>query len=157
MKHAFIFALSILFVSCGPSYLANKIEKNFKGDWNLENIEFPNSSGFFDVELYNVADVNCFEGSMWKFVSNNNTGEFSLLNDSCTDETQKFTWYLDPQTAENTFPEILFKVTTGEKARRVNKGTRIRVIALDDNQMIWEQVANFNGNEIKMQMTFFKN
>lgn len=156
MKYTFIIMLSLVLTSCGPAYLANKVEKNFKGDWNLESVTFPDSSGFFDVELYNVADVNCFKNSLWKFVPNNSTGEFTLVEDSCTQEKQKFTWYIDSETAKNTYPEILMKVTTGEKARRVNQGTRIRIKSLLADEMIWEQSAIFNGEEIKIQMTFSK-
>jgi hypothetical protein len=156
MKYPLILLLSLLLTSCGSTYIANKVEKNFKGEWNLEDISFPGSSGFFDVELYNVANVNCFQNSLWKFVSNNNTGEFTLENEACTDETQKFTWYIDPKTVENTFPEILFKVTTGEKARRVNTGTRIVIKSLLSDEMIWEQTASLNGKDITIQLTFSK-
>lgn len=156
MKYAIVFFISFLLTSCGSSYLANKVERNFKGDWVLESVSFPDSSGFFDVELYDVADVNCFQNSIWKFIPNNSTGEFTLDGNDCTKSKQKFTWYVDAKTAKDTYPEMLFKVTTGQKAKNVNEGVRIRIKSLLADEMVWEQMAMFKGKEIKVEMRFSK-
>lgn len=156
MKYTLIIISAFILTSCGPAYLANKVERNFKGDWTLESVNFPDSSGFFDVELYNVADINCFQNSIWKFVPNNSTGEFTLDGNDCTNVKQKFTWYVDSSTAKNFNPEMLLKVITGQKARNVDQGTRIKIKSLLADQMIWEQNAMFNGEEIKIEMIFTK-
>lgn len=156
MRYCLVLIVAILFSSCGSSYLANKIEREFKGDWVLESVTFPDSSGFFDVELFEVADISCFQNSIWKFVPNNSTGEFTLDGDSCAKTKNRLTWYVDSETAKNTYPEVLMKVTTGQKAKDVSQGTRIRIKSLLENEMVWEQKTKFNNKEIKVEMTFTK-
>ena len=156
MKYIFIFMLSLVLSSCGASYQANKIEKDFKGDWTLESVTFPDSSGFFDVQLFDVADVGCFENSEWNFIPNNSSGKFKLDGNACDTTEQKFTWYIDSETVENINPEFLFKVTTGQKAKNVNQGTRLEIKSLSDERMVWEQITTFNGSAIRVQMTFLK-
>lgn len=156
MKYALTAVVAFLLTSCGPAYLANQVEKDLKGEWTLESVSFPDSSGFFDVELYNLADVSCFQNSIWKFIPNNSTGEFTLDGDGCTKSMQRFTWYVDGATAKNFNPEMLLKITTGQKARNVESGTRIRIKSLLANQMVWEQNAMFMGEDIKIEMTFSK-
>lgn len=156
MKYTFVLIISMLLTSCGSAYVANKVEREFKGDWVLESVTFPDSSGFFDVELFEVADISCFQNSIWKFVPNNSTGEFTLDGDSCAKTKNRLTWYVDSETAKNTYPEVLMKVTTGQKAKDVSRGTRIRIKSLLENEMVWEQKTKFNNKEIKVEMTFTK-
>lgn len=156
MKYTLTIIVAFLLTSCGASYQANKVEKSFKGEWNLESISYPDSSGLFDVELFNTSNVSCFENSVWKFIPNNSTGSFILDGNNCTKTEQEFIWYLDKATAQNLNPEMLLKVTTGQKARKVDTGTRIKIKTLLANQMVWEQNAMFKGNQIKIQMTFSK-
>lgn len=143
-------------MSCGSAHVANKVEKEFKGEWTLESVSFPDSSGFFDVDLFDVADVNCFENSMWKFIPNNSSGDFTLDGSTCSKTQNQFTWYVDPETAENTYPEVLMKITTGHKAKNVNTGSRIRILSLVEDEMIWEQITMFEGKEITIEMQFSK-
>lgn len=156
MKYTFTIIMAFLLTSCGSAYLANKVESQFKGDWVLESVSFPDSSGFFDVEFYGVADINCFQNSIWKFIPNNSTGEFTLDGNNCPKARQKFTWYVDSATAKNTYPEILLKVTTGQKAKNVDRGTRIRIKSLLEDRMVWEQSTMFNDEEITIEMIFSK-
>jgi hypothetical protein len=156
MKYTIVIFLSFLLTSCGSAYVANQVEKQFKGEWVLEEVSFPDSSGFFDVELLDVAEVNCFQNSIWEFIPNNSTGEFVLDGNACSKTENRFTWYIDPLTAKDAYPEVLMKVTTGQKAKEVTTGTRLRIKSLLDNQMIWEQNAKFDGKEIKIEMKFSK-
>jgi hypothetical protein len=156
MKYAFIFLLAFGLSSCGSAYKANKVERVFKGEWNLTAIAFPGSSGFFDVELFNTAQINCFENSIWEFIPNNSTGQFVMDGNNCSKSEQRFTWYVDPQTAEDLVPEVLMKITTGQKAKDVNTGSRVKIKSLLENQMVWEQNTMFQGKEIKIELTFSK-
>jgi len=156
MKYAIVIFLSFLLTSCGSAYQANQVEKQFKGEWVLEEVSFPDASGFFDVELLNVADVNCFENSIWEFIPNNSTGQFVLDGNACSKTENRFTWYIDPLTAKDAYPEMLIKITTGQKAKEVTTGKRLRIKSLLDNQMIWEQSARFDDKEIKIEMKFSK-
>lgn len=154
MKHFLIITIAFLVASCGASYQANQLEKSFKGNWTLESISYPEASGFFDVELFRVANASCFENSVWNFISNNSSGNFTLDGSVCDKSTNQFTWYIDLNTVENIEPELLLKITTGHKARKVNTGSRIKIKSLSDTEMVWEQNAIFNGKEIKIELTF---
>ncbi|WP_127845445.1 lipocalin family protein [Psychroflexus aestuariivivens] len=154
MKKILLVFVAFSLMSCGSGYLANKMEREFKGDWVLTEVSFPNSSGFFDVSLFNLGEVSCFENSEWSFVSNNNTGEFQLFGNDCIRETQEFAWSIDPTTIESNVQEMVFKITTDQNARKVTQGSRIRIKSLLANTMIWEQSVNFEGDPINIQMEF---
>lgn len=156
MKYILPIIVTFLITSCGPSYVANQVEKDFKGDWVLESISYPNSSGLFDVEILDIASVSCFENSVWSFIPNNSSGSFILDGNDCSKTEQQFTWYIDKATAQNLNSEMLLKVTTGQKARKVDTGTRIKIKSLLADHMVWEQNAMFRGEQIKIQMTFTK-
>ncbi|MFN2261796.1 MAG: hypothetical protein ABR595_07010 [Psychroflexus sp.] len=154
MKKILLVLVTFTLISCGSGHLANKMEREFKGDWTLTEVSFPDSSGFFDVSLFNLGEVSCFENSEWSFVSNNNTGEFQLYGDDCLKQTQEFSWSIDPMSVENSIQEMLFKITTDQNARKVSQGSRIRIKSLLANTMIWEQSLNFEGESISIQMEF---
>ncbi|NEV93180.1 hypothetical protein G3567_03335 [Psychroflexus sp. YR1-1] len=156
MKYILTIVIAFLITSCGPAYVANQVEKDFKGDWVLESISYPDASGLFEVELFNLASVSCFENSVWEFIPNNSTGNFVLDGNNCSKTQEEFTWYVDKTTAESFNPEMLLKITTGQKARKVDQGSRIRIISLLENQMVWEENAMFKGEEITIEMTFTK-
>lgn len=156
MKYGIITIVAFLFISCGPAYKANKAEKNFKGEWILKSVSFPNSSGFFDVELFDVANTTCFENSVWNFVPNNSTGNFILDGNNCSKTEQEFVWYVDKTTVQNINKEILFKITTGRKAKAVDRGVRIKIKSLLANRMVWEQTVMFKGKQINIEISFSK-
>lgn len=154
MKKIALILVVFSLMSCGSGHLASKMERELKGDWVLTEVSFPDSSGFFDVSLFNLGEVNCFENSEWSFVSNNNTGEFQLYGNDCLTETQEFVWSLDPATVESSVQELLFKITTDQNARKVSQGSRIRIKSLLANTMVWEQSVSFEGESIRIQMEF---
>ncbi|WP_019038095.1 lipocalin family protein [Psychroflexus tropicus] len=156
MKYIYLFLSSLILTSCGSAYIANQVEKEFKGEWVLESVAYPNSSGFFDVELYDLADVNCFENSTWEFIPNNSTGKFILDGNACAKTENRFTWYIDPLTAKDAYPEVLMKITNGKKAKNVSTGTRIKITNLIGNKMTWEQNTMFKGEQITIEMNFTK-
>ena len=142
--------------SCGASYHANQTEKSFKGSWVLESVTYPDASGFFDVELLGLADVSCFENSVWKFIPNNSSGNLTLDGGNCAKSSKDFIWYIDAATLENAHLELLLKMTNGKNAKEVTKGSRIIVKSLSDNRMTWEQDVMFDGKSIKLEFTFLK-
>jgi hypothetical protein len=156
MKYITIIALSLLLTSCGSAYLANKVEKQLKGDWVLEEVSFPNSSGFFDATIFDLAEVSCFENSLWSFVPNNATGDFILDGNACDKQEQDFVWYIDKQSAESSTPELLFKITTNQKAKAVDKGSRVSIKSMLEDQMVWQQKVNLENKEVIIEMTFSK-
>ena len=82
-KLIFISLLFVFVISCKSSSspvetkLDKKTEVSLKGNWVLSKVSYPGSE-YFKITSFNVADSKCFEGSQWKFVSNNNSGEMIL-------------------------------------------------------------------------------
>src|SRR5690606_37071822 len=62
-----------------------------KGEWTLTDVKYPSG---YKVTSFHVADAKCFEGSQWKFVSNNNSGTITLNNGSgdCPQYNSKIIW-----------------------------------------------------------------
>jgi hypothetical protein len=42
-----------------------------KGNWVISSVSYPGSE-YIKVNSFQIADSQCFEGSTWKLVSNNN-------------------------------------------------------------------------------------
>ncbi len=92
-----------------------------KGEWILTSVTYPGSN-YIKVNSFQIADSKCFEGSTWKFVSNNNTGNMSFNNANCTAFSSPFTWYVSK---EGQF--LLKLLSAGEKAKKVREGYVLRV------------------------------
>lgn len=92
-----------------------------KGEWVLSSVTYPGSN-YIKVNSFQIADSKCFEGSTWKFISNNNTGNMALTNASCTGFSSPFTWYVSKE------GQFLIKIlSAGEKAKKVREGYVLRV------------------------------
>ena len=73
-----------------------KSEIALKGNWTVTKVVYPGSD-YIKVTSFDIADSQCFVGSQWKFVSNNNTGEMKLNNSSCTSFDSKITWFINKE------------------------------------------------------------
>lgn len=125
-KIFFLTALALMLFSCKTSSVAGKkLDKSAqvaaKGNWVLTSVTYPGSE-YIKVNSFDIADSKCFEGSTWKFVSNNNKGNMVLTNSNCTAFSSPITWYI------NTDGEFVLKVlNAGEKAKRVRAGYILHV------------------------------
>jgi hypothetical protein len=72
MKRVILLFLAIGLISCGSSKTIRDSKKTIKGDWTLSTIIF-SKTGKYNVTLLNDTSKNCFEGSTWQLVPNNNT------------------------------------------------------------------------------------
>jgi hypothetical protein len=112
-KFLFLSMCVIGLASCGS--LDTKSQGGLKGNWTISQVTYPNSE-YIKVTSFDVADSKCFEGSSWKFVSNNNTGEISLNKAGCPAFTSPIVWTVTKEGA------YTLKITEGEKAKRVTQG-----------------------------------
>lgn len=158
-KYLLILVTALLVVSCGPSKTAIEARKTFKGDWVLNNITYPSNTGDFNVTLFNEASANCFQGSMWSFVSNNNTGTYTLQGPNCTAAGERyFNWSIDEEnTARAGGYDFLLK-PTDERNRSTtgNQGFRINLVELSETSMTWEQTVTLEGSPFVIRMNFTK-
>lgn len=114
MKKFLILTLMIAgLASC--SSLDTKSQSGINGNWTISQVTYPNSD-VIKVTSFDVADAKCFEGSTWKFVSNNNKGEMNINKAGCPSFSSAIVWSV---TKEGSFT---LKITEGEKAKRVTQG-----------------------------------
>lgn len=122
MKKVFLLAvLSLMLFSCKTtSVTSKKLDKTsqvgIKGDWVISSVTYPGSD-YIKVNSFDIADSKCFEGSTWKFISNNNKGNMALTSASCTTFSSPITWFINK---EGQF--ILKVLDAGEKAKKVRSG-----------------------------------
>ena len=113
--------LSLLIFSCKSSSSAtstkldNKSERVIKGDWKIISAGFPGSE-VMKVTSFDLADSKCFVGSTWKFVSNNNKGNFTLNSPSCTAYSTPISWFINKE------GQFVMKILDEAKAKTVKSG-----------------------------------
>ncbi len=93
-----------------------KTQVAIKGNWVISSVTYPGSQ-YIKVNTFQLADSECFVGSTWKFVSNNNKGNMALTKANCVAFSSPITWFV------NKDGQFVLKVlNAGEKARKVRDG-----------------------------------
>jgi|SRR5690625_320821 len=155
MRKLFVLLFAVLLIaSCGASKTERHAQKTLKGDWTLNRIELP--SALVDVSLFEDADTRCFEYSEWNFISNNNKGSYQILKDNCNQGTRKFRWNIQ----ENQNGEYYFTLkheVDGINIRHQKRGFRLKLVSLDENNMILEETTHHEGRPFVIRMSFSKN
>ena len=112
---------SVLVLSCkSKSATVTKLDSRsqvaIKGNWTITSVSYP-SSDYIKVNSFNIADSQCFVGSTWKFISNNNKGEMTLTKADCPSFYSPIIWFV------NKDGQFILKVlNVGEKAKKVRDG-----------------------------------
>lgn len=117
-KLLFLSICVITLVSCGS--LDQKSQGGLKGNWTISSVTYPGSD-YIKVTSFDIADSQCFVGSSWKFVPNNNKGEMSISKAGCPSFTSPIVWTV---TKEGTYT---FKITEGQKGKHVTQGYFLRM------------------------------
>ena len=114
-------ALSVLMFACKSTSatstnIDSKAQIAMKGNWVISSVSYPGSQ-YVKVNSFQIADSDCFVGSNWKFVSNNNKGTMALTKAGCTSFSSPITWfvYKDKQF-------VLKVLDAGLKAKKVKEG-----------------------------------
>lgn len=114
-------ALSVMMFACKSTSATStnidtKAQVAMKGNWVVSSVTYPGSQ-YIKVNSFEIADSQCFVGSTWKFVSNNNTGTMAISKPGCTSFTSPITWFV------NKDKQFVLKVLdAGLKARKVKEG-----------------------------------
>ena len=124
-------ALAVLILSCKSksatdTKLDSKTQVAMKGNWTVTSVTYPNSN-VIKVNSFELADSQCFVGSKWKFVSNNNKGNLSLNSPKCTSYSTPITWFV------NKDKQFILKILDESKAKKVKDGYVLKVANLTDN------------------------
>ncbi|MEE1896891.1 lipocalin family protein [Flavobacterium rakeshii] len=144
-KVLFLCMCVIALASC--SSLDQKSQVGIKGNWTISQVSYPGSD-YIKVTSFDVADSQCFVGSSWKFVSNNNTGEMSLAKAGCPSFTSPIVWSV---TKEGAFT---LKITEGEKAKRVSQGYYLQVRNQTENSFQLVDKVNVGGKTVDVVYQF---
>lgn len=154
-KFILISALSVLILSCKSNSATNtkldsKTQVGMKGNWTISSVTYP-SSDVIKVTSFDLADSKCFIGSTWKFISNNNKGNFSLNSPKCTAYSTPITWFINKE------GQFVMKILDESKAKKVKDGYVLRVANLTDNSFQLIDQINVVGKTTDVVYQFSRN
>lgn len=145
----------ITLLSCGGTKTVRESKKVMKGDWTLSSINY-NQPGTFKVKLLNDASKECFEGSTWQFIPNNNTGNYTVNNTNCSTGMRYFIFTIQEIDESTGLYDFLLKPTNEKKKSETNSGFRLQLTQLSDTDMQWRQTVSIEGKPFTINMNFTK-
>jgi hypothetical protein len=147
----------IILSSCSVSKEARSIKKSINGDWVLQTVTVEGITGVTKTTVFNEADLSCFIGSEWNFVSNNSMGSYNLVDKSnnCTQVKRLIRWSIyEP---ENAAKEFQFKRLDDKKnAMDDGNGYRLTVIESGDSNLKLRSDLVFGGHAGALIYNFVK-
>lgn len=147
--------LTLFFVSCKSKSVTNtavdnKTERMMKGNWVISSVTYPGSE-YIKVQSFDLADSQCFEGSTWKFISNNNKGDMALMKQDCMSFSSPISWFV------NKDGQFVLKVlNAGEKAKKVRNGYILNMANQTENSFQLVDKINVGGNMTNVVYQFEK-
>jgi len=152
-----VLLLSVFMVSCGGSNkVVKQSRKTLKGYWNLDNINYNNAPGVYDVTLFGDASSECMVGSTWRFIPNNNFGNYEITDGSCALGKRYFVWSIPAQESATSY-DILLKPTDEKMNSTMNNaGFRLNINYLSDNELTFTQTVQVDGKPFTIVMNFSK-
>jgi len=152
-KTLFLGMLFLVSVACKTNtstQLDNKTEAGMKGTWTISSVSYPGSD-YIKVKSFEIADSQCFVGSTWNFVSNNNKGDVTLSKSGCTNFSSPITWYV------NTEGNFVMKVLNAdEKAKKVLTGYVLKLANQTENSFQLVDRINVGGTLTDVVYQFIK-
>ena len=147
---------SVLVLSCkSKSATVTKLDSRsqvaIKGNWTITSVSYP-SSDYIKVNSFNIADSQCFVGSTWKFISNNNKGEMTLTKADCPSFYSPIIWFV------NKDGQFILKVlNVGEKAKKVRDGYVLSVANQTESAFQLLDKIDVGGKMTNVVYQFSKN
>jgi len=155
MKKIILFAfLATFLISCG-SKTVQQSKKVIKGDWALESITY-SESGNFNVNLLNDTTSDCFIGSSWHFIPNNNTGIYNINSNACQTGERYFVFSIKEMDSETGLYDFLLKPTDAKFKSELDQGYRFNLKELSETSMKWGQTVILEGKPFEVFMDFSK-
>ena len=155
MKRTIFLLVAISLLSCGTSKTVRVSKKVIKGDWTLSSITY-SKTGKYNVTLLNDTSKDCFEGSTWSFIPNNNTGTYAINESSCSTGVRNFVFTIQEVNVETGLYDFLLKPTNEKNKSETNQGFRLKLAALSESDMQWQQTVSVDGNPFIINMNFTK-
>jgi hypothetical protein len=146
----------MLLASCTATKTVRDSKKVIKGNWTLNAISY-NQTGTFNVVLLDDVSKECFEGSSWQFIPNNNTGIYAINNSDCLAGERYFVFTIQEVNAETGLYDFLLKPTNNKNKSVTNQGFRLKLAALSETNMQWQQSTRVDGQPFIITLDFTKN
>src|SRR5690554_595301 len=141
MKKFILLALiAVTALSCGTPKTVKESKQVLKGYWMLDDISY-DTSGTFNVNLLNDTSAECFAGSTWRFIPNNNTGRYTIENPDCPTGERSFIFTIVEIDPVSGLYDFMIKPTNSKGRSEDNSGFRIQLAQLSENSMRWEQTV----------------
>lgn len=155
-KIVLLLMCSVLVLSCKSksatvTKLDSKSQVAIKGNWTITSVAYPGSE-YIKVSSFNIADSQCFVGSTWKFISNNNKGEMTLTKANCPSFYSPITWFVNK---EGQF--VLKVLNAGEKAKKVRDGYVLNVANQTESAFQLLDKIDVGGKMTNVVYQFSKN
>lgn len=121
-----------------------------KGLWQISSVDYDKS---YKIKPFDEgADAQCFVGSQWNLVPNNNTGSYTINGGgACPMVTQPIKFEV---TKNNEFK--FKKVMEGEKAKNATAGYVLEMQNLSQDNFTVVQNVNFEGANLKVYYNFVR-
>lgn len=157
MKKIIVFVfLASMVVSCGTPKTVIQSKKVIKGYWTLNNITY-SEPGTYDVTLLNDVSKECFIGSTWRFIPNNNTGVYTIIDTNClATGARNFNFTIQEIDKVTGLYDFLLKPTDAKEKSADNTGFRLQLTELSELTMQWEQTVMAGGKPFTIYMNFSK-
>lgn len=148
MKKIFLLSMFALLLGACSS-VNHKSQVGLTGNWSITQVTYPNSE-YIKVNSFDIADSKCFEGSSWKFVSNNNSGNMMLNKTGCPSFSSPIVWTV---TKEGAFT---LKITEGEKGKRVTQGYVLQMRNQSESSFQLVDNVSVGGKNVEVVYQFQK-
>lgn len=156
MKKIILLALiAVTAMSCGTPKTVKESKAVLKGYWTLDEISY-NKAGTFNVTVFNDTSAECFEGSTWRFIPNNNTAVYTINNADCPTGDRNFIFTIVEIDPASGLYDFMIKPTNAKGKSENNAGFRLHLAQLSENNMRWEQTVTLDGAPFKIKMDFSK-
>ncbi|MGM5469277.1 lipocalin family protein [Flavobacteriaceae bacterium LMO-SS05] len=155
MKRVILLLLAIGLFSCSSSKTLRQSKTIIKGSWTLNSVTY-DKAGKYNVTLLNDTSKDCFEGSTWQFVPNNNTGTYTINESSCSTGIRNFIFTIQEEHAETGLYDFMLKPTNEKYKSDTNQGFRLNLKALSETLMQWQQTLIVDGAPFTITMNFNK-
>ena len=147
----------VVFASCSGSKEARSIKSSINGNWVLQTVTVEGITGVVKTTVFNEADLSCFIGSEWNFISNNSMGSYTLVDKSknCTPVKRFIRWSIyEPKDAAK---EFQFK-RLDDKKNAMDNGDGYRLIVTEhgDNNLKLRSDIVFEGRNSAIIYNFVK-
>ncbi len=154
-KVTFLIVIASIIASCGTPKTVQESKKVIKGYWALNEVTY-SEDGNFLIQLLSDTSKECFEGSTWRFIPNNNTGVYTISGADCPTGDRHFIFIIQEVDQTTGLYDFLLKPTNEKNKSDTNVGFRMHLTQLTASKMKWEQTVSLEGKPFTIEMSFSK-